>query len=779
MDNWGDPWADNDKTATKDAVTAPLPSSFAPASTILGGFLDDAGWGNEDESCGDWSAAITAAKDIETVTPSTSAAPEPSSTEYTNHETDTPNDQEQVVSESSDSATTSQANAGTEPFSTTPRIEPEDHSSARPSTSPSEGSHNDAPADSPRTSYEEERGEAKTPAVAGGPLEDCISGAQLEDGDEDLVGGRNENDHAPREASPLGAKDSTDSVHDGNTAQEPGSDDAAQNTPKTPVVTPKDTSSSTGTFTIDTDLLGKLFQSPTIGKPLDDAPDDPIHSTSARKAWYRLTRKQTLREYNNGNDDDNYVRVTWPSSKIRSEVSGIVGRWVRDDRIAGTGPGARASFYWDTSAPIDPKPISDLMRKRASAQTATMITPRQESLPSLSTNVPAAFNWSSASATAEPNSSPMAPFNSTGAQIKEPETRAASLDLLHELSPPKHARHPTIAGETPAVTSLISPPIPSTDLSLADTSTALDELEINTTSTNDLLTGAVDDEDEWGEMVSSSTVSNPIITEPVSQTDTRNNTTLLTANVTPDSIKSIKVREESPDAMHAFPIVRLKSTISPTSALFKANSFVPLGAEQGPIGPGILKPAKRSVRNTRNPEDLSAAKPAREKPPLGASGLFQNVDVAVDLSAPQISVPNVLAFQRETKEKSSNVTIPFISTTRPITPTHSEAPSVPTEVDAWADADFSFFETTLPPAPQLSVEQNCSDQFTTVETRDRSSSAASSAKTFTRSPPRKVPTPPIQPLTSATSRAQRRKMEEEGIIEDILRALPDLSYMLQ
>lgn len=57
MDNWGDPWADNAKSPTKDAVTSPLPPTFAPAPALLSGFLDDAGWGNEDESFGDWSTA--------------------------------------------------------------------------------------------------------------------------------------------------------------------------------------------------------------------------------------------------------------------------------------------------------------------------------------------------------------------------------------------------------------------------------------------------------------------------------------------------------------------------------------------------------------------------------------------------------------------------------------------------------------------------------------------------------------------------------------------------
>jgi hypothetical protein len=276
--------------------------------------------------------------------------------------------------------------------------------------------------------------------------------------------------------------------------------------------------------------------------------------------------------------------------------------------------------------------------------------------------------------------------------------------------------------------------------------------------------------------VSSPTVSTPTLTEPVSRFDMPNHT-FATANITPQSIKSIKVRDESPEAMHASPIVRLKSTISPTSALFKANSFLPLGAEQGPIGPGILKSAKRSVSNTRKVEELPTTESRQEKVPSPAAAPTQ--DVALDFSAWQTSVPNVVLEEHKTKEETLDVVIPLMNITHPVTPPQSEAPFEPSNVDAWADADFSFFEPAPPPAPQPPSEQNLADAFSIVDTRNRSSSVASSAKTFTRSPPRKVPSPPIQPLTGATSQAQRRKMEEDGIIEGILSGLPDLSYMLR
>jgi hypothetical protein len=280
-------------------------------------------------------------------------------------------------------------------------------------------------------------------------------------------------------------------------------------------------------------------------------------------------------------------------------------------------------------------------------------------------------------------------------------------------------------------------------------------------------------------MVSSPTVSTPTLTEPTSQADTRSNT-LSTTATTPQSIKSAAVRDQSPDAMHAAPIVRLRSAISPTSALFKANSFVPLVAEQGPIGPGLLKPAKRSVSNTKKTVEKETPK---SQPDIVATATPENVTVTnssgdfTERQDPVIDTGDVEHHQAVQVHASAT---PAVSdAVRPSTPPLPNTTLEQSNIDAWADADFSFFESANPVVVQQSQPKpDPSDPFSVFETRERSTSAASSAKTFTRSPPRKIPTPPVQPLTSATSSAQRRKTEEDGIIQDILRALPDLNYML-
>jgi hypothetical protein len=817
MDNWGDPWADNAKSPTKDAVTSPLPPTFAPAPSLLNGFLDDAGWGNEEESFGDWSIAPAEENDYapsthtSIVSPFTTKpvkhpshdTPWPTTSEtyrHTRHDQvdwaevtlAVPKDEEQVFSETSDSSTTVQTNDITEydSIDVPERLRAEDGTSARTSTSPSEASHNDVPTESPRTSYEEERGGVKDTRALEEQAQ--VRAASLSVERAESISSENTGQEASTDVpATSNVTDNAESVHGttGGPLEDKDSSEFISETPSEPLRSSDPADPATlGAFALDSGLLEQLFTPQKETKELAAPPDDPIYSTEARKSWYRLTRKQTMREFNHGDDDDNYIRVTWTNSQIRSEVNNIVGRWAREDRISGKGPGARASFYWDSPAPVD---FPMHTRQRSSVTATSMTAPVQESLPPLSTNAPAAFNWSTAAPSVDPwqqaspglrsASSPLAPpppIPSSVTHVHKQEVRAASLDLTsYEPGSAKHARNLTVAHETPIVANLISPPISNTPAPSSGPWTGLDILDAPTTPKDNSSIAPVDNDDEWGEMVSTPTVSTPTLTRPTSQADTRNNT-VSTTTTTPQSTKTITVRDYSPDAMSATTIVRLKSTISPTSAHFKAKSFVPLGMEQGPIGPGILKSAKRSVSiTTKKVEERPALEVEPEVVPSLPIDVGPKIQSSDDFSEWQTSVPGVL----ETEQlKSPTPPSPAVQdAVRPITPPQPEPVSGGSKIDAWADADFSFFESAPPVVPLAQLSSDASDPFSVFEGRQRSVSVASSAKTFTRSPPRKVPTPPIQPLTGATSSAQRRKAEEDAIVRDILGGLPDLSYMLR
>jgi len=81
-------------------------------------------------------------------------------------------------------------------------------------------------------------------------------------------------------------------------------------------------------------LIAKLFDRPEQKHTIrSDESEDPVISVSARKAWYRITRTETLREFNGGWTDEDYVRVRWQESEIRKRTLEIVSKFVNTDRL--------------------------------------------------------------------------------------------------------------------------------------------------------------------------------------------------------------------------------------------------------------------------------------------------------------------------------------------------------------------------------------------------------------------------------------------------------------
>ncbi|KAJ4993481.1 hypothetical protein SVAN01_01029 [Stagonosporopsis vannaccii] len=816
MDHWGDPWADNanDKSPTKNAVTSPLPPAFTFAPVPLGGFVDDAGWGNnEEDGFGDWATSDTGkAASIDVVsTPAGGVDPgsadwgtvtpderEDINPKWPEPATDAPQIVEMVDSEPSDSSTVSQsdevANQDTIEEHVQPQIDLE--SSVRSSTSPSETSRNDLPVESPRTSVEDERTihkavspseplaiaeEAHTTVADSSPdLGTALTTKPtLEKGEEDVDDSTAFKDLDEQAAGADELDDASLDVSDNQKDGEITPERAAAVNTSQPRALPKP-------FVCDTVLLAQLFPcAEQTDKQLDEH-DDPIFSTSARKAWYRVTRKQTMREFNHGDNDDNYIRVTWTNSNVRAEVHKVVSRWAREDRISGTGPGARASFYWDTPAPAESQAPFGHSRTQSSVPTTKTALPARQSLPPLASNQSAAFNWSS-SASTDPwklespsqrsTSSPLAPKNPVVAKLQRQEGRAVSLDLTPRKSEQAmHKRTATVSHAAPEIetaASLIAPPIsqPSqTVRSLAE----LDKFDSIPISTVEPTDPPVDDDDDWGEMVQTPTLATPQQLDPFSKPQEPKN--ILPPPSLPSSNPTFTAGSEigPVEPMFAAPIVRLQSTVSPTSALFKANTFVPLNVEQGPIGPGILKPANRSARSVSDkklgvvvPGEVSAESSgwATASPTDDKNG---NNFEASRTKPNLVSLPDALELDGHVVSEAS--------------PTPAAHPATPTQVpeDAWADADFSFFESTLPASALQSTSQthDPSDPFSFFDT-PAPASIPPSSKSFSRSPPRVPTSPTLQPLSGATSSVQRRKAEEDQKINDILNGLPNLGYMLR
>jgi hypothetical protein len=270
-------------------------------------------------------------------------------------------------------------------------------------------------------------------------------------------------------------------------------------------------------YAYDLEYLDDLFPS-TPTPPIDPEPvpdviiDDTFASISERKAWYRMSRRGPMRQHNQGNDND-YVRLDWRSSEVRSRTLHIVRRWMEEDSIAGrvvlgrrTGPAGPSMFNWDSQAPQ--VQIGDLFGKKEHKRSISVAS--RGSRGSLPSPTSATFAWSGG------HESPAASMGKPS--LDEPKRN-------NFIAPPPTMASPTIAsfgwnseprdvgttnggfGEknNVAPTQKALAPVPTAPTRLLP---SLDTVVANGSTKEPL--GAVtieetEDEDEWGEMVSSPT----------------------------------------------------------------------------------------------------------------------------------------------------------------------------------------------------------------------------------------------------------------------------------
>lgn len=808
MDHWADPWADDADTDVQDTKPPPKvapptapPQHLRNESVVLAGFFDDAGWGSAEKEedwsgSGGWAAAAKETPVVEAKVASGATSVDAGNGGWEAHsekgdilpeseqdrwrasaasgskiaavelenggwdaQSDIPEAPQETkkvegeASAASDSGTTVQDDDEQTDRNTT---YPEDDRSTLSSTSPSNASHTELPAESPRTSIEEERLAGKIVEVTEPSVHE----------DEDSTGNAASDSTITEEEKDEelnASEDDEDDVEFPEDFERPHEEPVDAKPP------------SISALAVDS-LLAELFPPSKSSTEADPPEDDPIHSTSTRKAWYRLTRKQTMREYNSGGDDNNYVRVTWANSQVRLQVGKIVSRWAAEDRMAGRGPAGRASFYWDTA----PKFMDKYSKGHArSASTPFMSAPpqtkEQEAQPTA--NQPAAFNWNSSSAAHDdpwrvesrsnrPVLSPVAEI--TLETVTDPATpvqqsRPAFVHLATgDLFKPDHIR--TVSLISPPRNTEAAPPIsidsalnssaaanPPNSLSPLDTKPNIEGLD---TPAND-----EDDEDEWGEMVQSPVAS----TTPMELFPEQSSMPAIIPPPTPWAKSS---PFHAPASRDASPIVRLQGTVSPTSAVSKVDKYVP-SVEQGPIGPHVLRKKSSSQLDTRERSRSRSASGLRMVET--SEDRIEELRRIMDQSGKQYSPEVETKIARPPSPESSILAQSTHSPTDTVEPGSSSinpAPVSSSTADPWQDADFSIFESALPPQqPQQSASPS----------RQRSQSSAS----FTRSPPKQTPAPPAIPLTGATHSSQSRKAAEDELIREIVSGLPDLHYMLR
>ncbi|KAI1761410.1 hypothetical protein GGR53DRAFT_27408 [Hypoxylon sp. FL1150] len=146
-------------------------------------------------------------------------------------------------------------------------------------------------------------------------------------------------------------------------------------------------------FNVDLKSIDKLFpilaqstngdaEETDIGEIPDRVIGDNFSTISERKTWYRISRFGSMRKHDSG-DEDNYHRVEWSNSHLHDDTIKIVRRWMEEDSIAGRvtlGAAKRTSvFNWDSSAaPVDLGKV--FSRKVSNIHSRNSSIPPQQSL---------------------------------------------------------------------------------------------------------------------------------------------------------------------------------------------------------------------------------------------------------------------------------------------------------------------------------------------------------------------------------------------------------------
>ncbi|KPM43983.1 hypothetical protein AK830_g2498 [Neonectria ditissima] len=258
---------------------------------------------------------------------------------------------------------------------------------------------------------------------------------------------------------------------------------------------PKRLESPSEPYSIDLSKLDDLFPSVDTSFPSpepvpDVIIDDTFASIDERKTWYRLSRFGSIRKHALG-DDENYVRISWGASTVRHQAIQIVRRWMEEDSIAGrvvlgrrTGAAGSKIFNWDSSAPQ--VEIAELLSRKSHSRHASTISKTTVASPTAP-----AFGWSSSSPsiTIPPPDAHTSPITEPSSTVKSsPVTRPPA---IKPIGPPNSTIQPIASPTSP----LAQPP------NAAEPYGSDDDTDEKSGDDED----EEDDDDDWGEMVSSPT----------------------------------------------------------------------------------------------------------------------------------------------------------------------------------------------------------------------------------------------------------------------------------
>jgi hypothetical protein len=439
-------------------------------------------------------------------------------------------------------------------------------------------------------------------------------------------------------------------------------------------------------FDIDMSCIDQLY--PVAKKSTDSTDYEPLDidnlvmdsfsTVEQRKMWYRISRYGSMRKYNAGGDD-NFIWMDWVHSKVREETLKIAARWMEEDRIQGgliLGGGGRLAsmFSWGKQGQA---PVAEALPRVAALQSPSTSIPasmksfghsRQSSSISSTKTMPASaiepsphFGWSST----QPISTVPGPVTSS---ISSNSPVASSFPGLARISPGMTSGSAAIPPSQP------QPP---------------ESDDVRSDTLVHSATDAEEDDDEWGEMVSSP--------------------------ITP-----------------SFPAL---PAIIPVTRGHKVS---------------------HSIMEVLNPSNASKSHPARHR---RASSLSQELeafksDVAVNT----------------TVSANSQVILKDLGDTPKPTPRND---------DAWAGTDFSFFDT--PSTTSGNIVSSTMKPFAMAQLESPGSVPLKFDNT--PSPGQKIitanmPPPPTPPISNLGGKS-KEELNQDRIVRDIIKDLPDLSYMFR
>ncbi|QSZ34009.1 hypothetical protein DSL72_005589 [Monilinia vaccinii-corymbosi] len=537
---------------------------------------------------------------------------------------------------------------------------------------------------------------------------------------------------------------------------------------------------------------------------------DTFASAEERKMWYRVSRYGTMRKHNTG-DDENYVRISWAQSQIKQDSQKIVVRWMEEGRdnghvgLGGTGKDG-SHFGWnDPNAP--PVPLAMVLgSKRKSLKLEAKISakkpveilrerPKEELARDRSrSNSPSSSKLREHSSTnsMESNFSPLSPVAQFGwASTPTVQTASASDSPTSNASsftqPPTlqmnsnlgHSRQSSSSLHCPSPISPIEPPptfiqaVPkprpiSMPPPSANSSNSLSIANLAVVAKG--LNDGDDDDDEWGEMVSSPVVTEaPKLPNPV----LLHKKSMSLGNPFTNSIPlpNPQIKKLQFGFGH-------KSTSSVGNTLGKSKS---LQISQPPLSPRTTTPSPISSNSWFG--DLWST-PAIIPVPMRSA--------AIPPLSPALSITHASSKSVSSLPSHTMVTDiwsqPSLSNPHILTPPPTSAcayfpnPSMPPvstgNKDPWASVDFSFFDV---PSPTPVHPPTSLPRKTTIP-RPQSFPAPPKPKSVTFSTPSPQPTPkPPAHFHTHTSRGSKSKfeMEQDEIVKKIVGGLPDLGYMLR